>query len=456
MQLLRSLIDPAVPRHTRVIRAVMLGLLLAACGYRVWLVFRYNPVDHIWSDPQRHWTLGTQPLDISPLAAIDPILYQIYIGVLAKLTLKIPQLVGYWTALLSLSAPWLWYRYLRELIPSRDWALVGWVLFAALPSWSAIYSYFMQETLMLPLLGAALWATWRCRRKGSPASFVLAVGLWLLAGLTRGICLPLGGVAMTWLWLSQGDKLAKAAGSMALLLVCVAPLAARSWALTRLISPHGIGQMAQLYQRAGTHGMTITFTRRAGTERWDYWFTSPAALHPPFAPLSDWRSRREWSTHFSIDLDAGGRDWQTAKDGLPPWNLARWARLTGDNLVQLFFGPSWPDTNLEKDVGREIGKINYWSRWLWAPLTIACIVVTLVRWRRELERLLPALILTWFFVQGLFPLAVNEGRYRKPFEGLLLAQCLLLAAGGRRVREDLRPRSVTALRKLQGVTPAAS
>ena len=73
-------------------------------------------------------------------------------------------------------------------------------------------------------------------------------------------------------------------------------------------------------------------------------------------------------------------------------------------------------------------------RWLWAPLAALCLVVTLWRWRVERERLLPALLLTWFIVQGLFPLAVNEGRYRKPFEGLLIVQCLLLAAGPRATR----------------------
>jgi hypothetical protein len=62
-----------------------------------------QPIDQIWSDSQRHWTLGTQPPGISPLAAIDPILNQVYIGVLAKLTLEIPQYVGVtiphtWTA----------------------------------------------------------------------------------------------------------------------------------------------------------------------------------------------------------------------------------------------------------------------------------------------------------------------------------------------------------------------
>lgn len=427
MKLLAGLGDPNAPPHTRLLRAALLCALIAACICRVWVVFSSNPMDHIWSDPGRHWALGTQPLDRSPMAAVDPIGYQVYLGALAKVTASVPILVAYWTALLSLATPWLWYRFLRELLPERDWALAGWVLLAALPSWLAIYSYFMQETLMLPLLGTALWATWRCRRKGDAASFVLAVGLWLLAGLTRGICLPLGAVAMTWLWFAQDRKLAKALASIALVLAVMGPLAGRSWSLARLISPHGIGQMVQLYHRAGTQGFTIDFTRKAGAERWSYTFTSPAVLQPPFEPLSDWRSRREWSTHFSIDLDAGGRDWALAKEQLPPWDAARFAWLTGDNLIHLFFGSSWPDTDRE----RVVGKLNHWTRWIWAPLTLLCLAVTLWCWRRQHERLLPALILAWILVQGLFPLAVNEGRYRKPFEGLLIAQCLLLAASVR-------------------------
>lgn len=434
MDWLRNLFDPTLPRRTRLIRAVLLGLLLAACGYRVWLILRFNPMDHIWSDPGRHWHLGTKPLDTQPFAAIDPIGYHVYIGVLAKITAASPVLVAYWTALLSLSGPWLWYRFLRELLPSRDWALAGWVLLAALPSWSAIYSYFMQETLLLPLLGAALWTTWRCRRRRDTASFVLAVGIWLLAGLTRGICIPLAAVAMSWLWFEQENKLTKAAASLTLLLVVLGPLAGRSWSLARLISPHGIAGMNQLYHRAGTLNFSIDFSRRRGTERWHYEFTSPALLHPPLEPFSGWRTRREGSVSFSIDLDAGSRDWQAARDQLPSFDLGRAAWLTADNLIHLFFSHSWPDSNLE----RSIGKINYWMRWIWAPLAIVCLILTIMRWRQERQRMLPALLLTWLLVQGFFPLAVNEGRYRKPFEGLLIAQCLLLAANVRRTRDESR------------------
>ena len=40
--------------------------------------------------------------------------------------------------------------------------------------------------------------------------------------------------------------------------------------------------------------------------------------------------------------------------------------------------------------------------------------------------MLPSLILAWFVVQGLIPIVPAEGRYRKPLEGLLVAQFVLI------------------------------
>ena len=212
-----KLFASSLSARIKLVHALLLALLVVACAFRVWMIVRYNPMESLTSDPGRHWGFGTRPLDTQPFAAIDPLGYHVYLGVIARLTVHSPILVAYWTALLSLITPWLWYRFLRELFPDRTWALTGWVILAALPSWSIIYSFFMQETLMLPLLGAALWATWRCRRKRTTASFVVATGVWLLAGLTRGICIPLAAVAMTWVWFEQGRKLEKAVIGLALL-----------------------------------------------------------------------------------------------------------------------------------------------------------------------------------------------------------------------------------------------
>ena len=92
-----------------------------------------------------------------------------YVALLAKFTLKIPALVAYCTALLSLAGPWLWYRFFRELQSSKTLALAGWACLSFLPSWIAIYGYFMQETLMLPLLGAALALVEHSREAASRA-----------------------------------------------------------------------------------------------------------------------------------------------------------------------------------------------------------------------------------------------------------------------------------------------
>ena len=322
------------------LRAAMLCVLAAACAYRVWLVASFNPMDAIWSDPARHWNFGTHPLDTQPLVAIDPVGYQVYLGILAKLTAGSAMLVGYWTALLSLAGPWLWYRFLRELLPSRDWALAGWILLAALPSWTAIYSYFMQETLMLPLLGAALWATWRCRRKEDLASFVVAVGFWMLAGLTRGICIPLAAVAMGWLWFEQGEKLRKPPSRWPCCLRFWVrwPDAAGTWCGRSRLTAIGsmaqalcAGRNAELFDRFHAAGRHRTMELRVHVS-----CDEPPAARAVFGLAEPPRS----GTHTSsIDLDAGGRDWRAAKAAFRAWDLERAAWLTRDNLINLFFSP---------------------------------------------------------------------------------------------------------------------
>ncbi len=396
-------------------------VIIAGALVQIGCILDSNPVSNIWSDPQRHWEQGIDPLRIDLMAATDPILYQLFIGILAKLTLKQGPLVAFYISMLALVTPWVWYRFFRELQPSRRVALVGWAFLAFLPSWTTIYSYFMQETLLLPLLGAALWATWRCRRKGTAASFVLMILLWILAGLTRGISIPLAAVCSTWLWFEQEDKVRKAILSSAVLLLILGPLTYRSYYTVHQFAPHGMGHLASIYGMSGKREIRLRSEREGA--RWVHIFGSPSTGAKPFAPLSDWSTRRTGIIDVQVDLDEGSEGWNDAYEQINmDWEDFLW--ITKENLIFLFFAPSWPDS----DMARALGVANYLMRWLWAPAFLLVLVWTLVSRRRMRDHwLLPVVILAWFIVQGLLPISVNEGRYRKPFEGLLIAQIVLLA-----------------------------
>lgn len=422
----RLLLTTSTNSSIRLLHWTLYFIVAASLLYRLDYIFEYNPIYQIWSDPARHWEQGIDVLRFDPMSQTDPIGFQLYMGALAKLTLKIPDLVAFYTFLLCALTPWVWYRFLRELQSNKSAAIMGWAIISIIPSWISIYGYFMQETLFLPLLGAALWSTWRCKRKQTPASFLLMISLWIAAGLTRGIAIPMAAVACTWLWLIQPNKLKKAAYSLLLLGLVLGPLTFRSYHIMHIFAPHGIGHMNQIYAKSGARFIEIQYQREGA--RWGYIFQSPAAEAKPFAPFSDWQSSREGKVSVFIDIDKGITDWENALEQ-HSLSVTDYIKLVADNFVLLFFTESWPDSNQE----RFIGKVNYQSRILWVTLGFTSLLATIVM-RRHLKKhlLLPALITTWFIVQCLLPISVNEGRYRMPFNGLIIAQIVLLCAIRRR------------------------
>ena len=413
--------------------------------YRVVDIFSFNPIHNIWSDPQRHLEQGVDVLRNDPMSMTDPILFQLYMGALMQLTLKIPALVAFYTSILAISGPWIWYRFFRELQENKLYALIGWAVLSILPGWIGIYSYFMQETLMLPLLGLALYCTWRCKRKATLTSFAIMVLVWALAGLTRGICIPMAAIATLWVWSLQDHKISRALLGFVILVAILGPLTYRAYSSMNIFAPHGIGHLNLIYAKSGKQEIDIRYHREGA--RWRYIFKSPAMMTPPLEPFSDWESSREGKVIVSIDIDKGMSDWKLAFDQYP-WTFARYWTLTRENLLFLFFAPSWPDSNKE----RLSGAINHYSRWIWAPLSMLCLLWTMWQgWRyfkNSAERssvlktvnmpwLLPAIIFIWFVVQGFLAISVNEGRYRKPLTGLLVAQFICLMA----VRDSYRKKS---------------
>jgi len=401
------------------LRSLLYWLIAAGSVVRVAYIFTYNPLDHIFSDPQRHWEQGTEVLRRDLMSLTDPIGYQIYVGALAKLSVKLPELVAFYTSLLALLGAWLWYRFLRELQSNKNLALAGWAFLTLLPSWTAIYAYFMQETLLIVLLGAALWATWRCRRKGDAASFAAMVFLWAAAGLTRGIAIPLAAVACSWLWYQQDGKVRKALYSTAILLFILGPLTARTYPLVHHFAPHGMGQLNVVYAQSGKKVIEVNVI---DVGRWG--FGSPSTGAKPFAPFSDWMTQRTGTVEAEVNFNKGKGGWGPALDSVH-MSLSDYLWITKENLIFLFFADSWPDMR----AGRLIDDLSSIMRWLWAPLFIFAIVV-LIKDAKKLRRqwLLSAIIAVWFVVQGLIPIAINEGRYRKPLEGMLVAQIVLWLA----------------------------
>lgn len=411
--------------HTALYFLILLGSIV-----KVWYIFTYNPVDHIWSDPARHWEQGTDLLRTDLMALTDPIGYQVYVAVIAKITLKIPELVAFYASLLALFGAWIWYRFLRELQSNKTLALCAWAFFSLLPSWTSIYAYFMQETLFVPLLGAALWSTWRCRRKAELRSFGLMIFIWILAGLTRGIAIPIAALVCTWLWLVQDQKIEKAAWSLLILVAIMGPLTYRSYELVGHFAPHGMGHLNVIYAQSGKKEIEVK--SRNSTGSWGHGFGSPSMGAKPFEPFSDWQSQRKGRVRVSVDLEQGMRDWKKGMDR-QKMDLKKYLWITKENFIFLFFSSSWPDNN----ASRLIDNLNIGMRFLWAPLFLVLIIGLAIHFRKfKGQWMFPAVLGVWFLVQCLIPISVNEGRYRKPFEGMAIAQLVLWIAV---VRGQTRP-----------------
>jgi hypothetical protein len=122
----------------------------------------------------------------------------------------------------------------------------------------------------------------------------------------------------------------------------------------------------------------------------------------------------------TADFARGPADWAASYEQNAARGI-RLLRLRWENVVLVMFGQSWPDSDTESRIGRAAIVL----RWIWGPLlVVTAAAVALVR---PVRPLLPVLIAAWFVFQAASLLAVNEGRYRKPLEGLLIAEVLVLA-----------------------------
>ena len=194
-------------------------LILAA---RLLFPFFDSPLSHLYSDPQRHWDNAHLFLQPNILGSNDPYLYQAWLFAVRWITDDYPPGVLLACGLLCAVMPLGWYCALRELLP-ESWALAGAFVIALLPESFSMYAYFMNETLLMTLLGFCFWLTLRSHRKRTLLAYTLATIAWTCAAMTRTVALPMACGSMAVLWFMQPQRLVKGTLSAVIAAIVIVP-----------------------------------------------------------------------------------------------------------------------------------------------------------------------------------------------------------------------------------------
>lgn len=407
-------------------RDLWVALILLGTLTRLLVCFQHNPSDYLFSDPKRHWLNGERLFSPDLMGAGDPILYQVYVALVRALTRDNAILLALSAALLSVLMPWTFYRAGRELGLGKTQALAGWALIACTPSLFTIYHYFMMETLLLPLVGLALWATARTIRINNLGSWSLAIFCWGLAVAVKPTVAPLAAICGAYAWWMARHKWRRVIVAALAVIVIFSPNAVRTKRYLGFYAPLGNPWLTKIQHASGAREIKIKFN----SGQWG--FASPSASIMPLFPLTTWAIRRaheESRIWVEIDSGRGEEDWiQSYLKLNPTWQerLTQW----GENILLFLFAPSWPDDNRrEWD-----GWLAYHGRWMWAPLIFFLFDCNVREFARRRFELLPvaATGFTLFFL--LQNSATMEGRYRKPLEPLLLLNLVWAVCPGQNKR----------------------
>jgi hypothetical protein len=399
-------------RSEKILRWIFSAVLLM----RLLFPFFNSPLDHLFSDPQRHWINGLNFLHPDLMGAKDPILYQLWMFALQHAGSGNSAIILFGTGLLCAAMPYGWYRALKELMP-KQWAMGGAVIMGVVPSFLGIYAYFMTETLLLTLTGFAFWFTFRAWRLRTLGAFALACLFWLAAGFTRSVALPMGLICIAILWLSQSRKIAKAILGVVMLMAFAVPAGLRAEAMLHYFAPFGNVYQETIYRVSGKKEIVLEFGPQGR-----YNFGSPSYYNPTFYPFSTWTTDRTGVATAHIDLNKGRADWINEQVRLARASDFPLWKDYWENFLYLGFAQSWPDSN-PKFLS---GWLTLWMRWLWLPLIMLVAYGAVRRHFKGREWLLPALALGMFGFFMVQRVGMMEGRYRKPIDPIYVASAVVL------------------------------
>jgi hypothetical protein len=393
--------------------------------------FFNSPLSHLFSDPLRHWENGGRLLHPSIMGSSDPILFQVWIFAVRSVSGDSAPAVSLASGILCAAMPYGWYRALREL-ESRERALAGALIVALIPESISLYGYFMNETLLLALIGFCFWATLRAYRKRHVAAFALAVFLWFCAVFTRTIVLPMVAGCLAVLWVSQSQKIAKASAGVTLALLFIVPAGLHSRMQLHFFSPLGNAYFNEIYEASGAKEIVANYGPE-GT----YNFGCPSFYNPTFYPFSQWTTDRTGVASIAVDLTQGRAPWKAELERVARERAAQervfpaW-RQRMEAIVYTLFGQTWPNS----DPDTWMGWLTLWSRWLWAPLILVVAAALVARRFTGAAYLLPVCGLGTVLLLVLQSESPMEARYREPVDAILVCSALLIE--GRRRADGIR------------------
>jgi hypothetical protein len=384
---------------------------------RLFYPFFNSPLDHLFSDPQRHWENGASLLHPTIMNCADPRLYQVWIFALRALAQGFKPAVLLGCGLLCAAMPYGWYRALRELLPRRR-ALIGAILIGAIPESISVYAYFMNETLLLSLLGLCFWLTLRSKRKGTLSAYICVVMVWACAALTRTVAVPMALGCLTWLWFTQSQRLIKLVTGIAIVCLFAIPAGLYGSAKLGFFAPLGNLYFNEIYHAGGTRDIATDYGPQG-----QYQFGSPSFYNPTFWPFSPWLTDRSGVLAFKIDPTQGRAPWISerqqawAKRTFPVW------RQRLEDTAYLLFAPVWPNS----DRSSVFGWLTVWTRWLWAPLILLICWGALTRRYQGTAYVVPLCGLGTIALLLLQRSGVMEGRYREPIDAILVCSAVLMS-----------------------------
>lgn len=423
----------SMPKNRETAIAVLLWSIVGA-GVVLRLVNPYfnNPLDFLESDPLRHFLNARDCLrtgqDISVVYEIlDPLGYQIWLSSILRITAGERTAIALYAGGLSIVTAWLWYRWMQLCVPNKLLALVGFALLSLLPDWIRVYQFFLQETLVLPLLGLSLWISWETALRPTTAKYIGTGVAWGCALLTKLTVLPMAAIVLGWLVWKAAPERAKLrmpliAVAIALLLYSLEPI--KIFNRIHAFVPIPGSDLNRAWYESGKKDLNYKikfFDNQQGSKEYEVKVGNPS-LDLKLPTGVEWSTSRSGTCETTIDYTAPFNSY------LPATSMSFQDRLkyTMENFVYFFFGLSWPENHMTKYAHNTLLSESLQSvRFVWLPITIAIIGLAIRKKRLDIMMLLFSGSLLFFLFQQS---SIVEARYKKPWEGVAIATLLTLVA----------------------------